>query len=133
MQSISSFVFNHWHRNPHNGVPPPQVWRDIDPLSKGAISVWRFRELVERLHADNNPLGSCVLANEIKFRTVRIELVQGRPEGQELDFLETVATLAIHVVGAHGLPYAEMVKRQEKIAYFTQLAAVSRVTSLYRL
>jgi hypothetical protein len=45
-----------------------QVWRDIDPLSKGVISIWRFRELVERLHADNNPLGSCVLSNEIKFR-----------------------------------------------------------------
>jgi len=59
-------------------------------------------------------------------------LMQDRPEGRELDFLETVGTLALHVVGAHGLPYAEMVKRQEKIAYYTQLAAVSRVTSMYR-
>ena len=35
-----------------------------------------------------------------------------------------VATLSLHVVGAHGLPYAEMIKRQEKLAYYAQLAAV---------
>ncbi len=33
-----------------------KLWRELDPLGKGAISIWKFRELIEKLHADNNPL-----------------------------------------------------------------------------
>ena len=109
-----------------------KIWRDLDPLGRGHISIWKFRELIQKLHADNNPLGSCVLANEIKYRSVRIELMQNKDEGDELAFSDVVATLSLHVVGAHGLPYAEMIKRQEKLAYYAQLAAVSRMTALYR-
>ena len=40
------------------------------------MNVHRVRELLENLHSAHNPLGSCVLADEFKFRTVRVELVQ---------------------------------------------------------
>lgn len=30
----------------------------------------------QNLHADRNPLGTCALANEFKFRAVRVELLQ---------------------------------------------------------
>jgi hypothetical protein len=42
--------------------------------------------------------GSCVLANEIKFRSVRMEMMQDKHEGKELEFLDVVATLSLHVV-----------------------------------
>ncbi len=62
---------------------------------------------------------------------MRIELLQDNRQDDEVEFSDVVATLALHVVGAHGLPYAEMLKRQEKLAYLAQLAAVSRMTALY--
>ena len=52
------------------------VWQELDPMGKGLMHVNRLRELLENLHSAHNPLGSCVLANEFKFRTVRVELVQ---------------------------------------------------------
>lgn len=80
---------------------------------------------------DNNPLGSSVLASELKFRCLRIELLENCCS-DELEFQDIAATLALHVVGAHGLPYAEMLKRQEKLAYYAQLAAVSKMTVKFR-
>lgn len=61
-----------------------------------------YRELVEKLHGDNNPLGSCVLASEIKFRCMRIELLENCTS-DFLEFQDVAATLALHVVGAHGV------------------------------
>jgi hypothetical protein len=52
------------------------VWQELDPMGKGLMHVHRLRELLENLHSAHNPLGTCVLANEFKFRTVRVELVQ---------------------------------------------------------
>ena len=108
------------------------VWRELDPMGKGALHVHRLRELLEKLHASNNPLGSCVLANEFKFRTVRVELVQGKVDGCELVFDEVLHVLGLHVVGTQGLPYPEVLVRQEKLTYYAQLAAVSKMTALYR-
>lgn len=34
--------------------------------------------------------------------------------------------------GAHGLPYAEMLKRHEKLAYYAHLASVSKMTVKFR-
>ena len=36
------------------------------------------------------------------------------------------------VAGAHGLPYAEMLKRHEKLAYYAHLASVSKMTVKFR-
>jgi hypothetical protein len=38
----------------------------------------------------------------------------------------------MHVVGSHGLKYAEMLKRQERLAYFAYIATVSKMTSLFQ-
>jgi hypothetical protein len=79
-----------------------KIWRDLDPSGKGQISAWKLRDLVEKLHMDNNPLGSCVLASEIKFRCMRIELLENSDTGA-LKFQDVATTLALHVVGAHGV------------------------------
>jgi len=122
----SNFVLSEAHLESYQ-----KIWRDIDPLGKGTISVWKLRELVEKLHMENNPLGSSVLVSEIKFRCLRIELLE-LSYSDELEFQAVAATLALHVVGAHGLPFADMLKRQAKLAYYAQLATVSKMTLKFR-
>jgi len=65
--------------------------------------------LVELLHRLRNPLGSCLFADEFKFRLARIELLAVCPhygylEGAELDFNQTLLVLALHVTGPQALP-----------------------------
>ena len=93
----SNFVLSDVHLESYQ-----KIWRDLDPNGRGQISVWKLRDLVERLHIENNPLGSCVLASEIKFRCMRIELLE-QSEADVLKFQDVATTLALHVVGAHGV------------------------------
>ena len=79
-----------------------KIWRDLDPRGKGKISAWKLRDLVEKLHMDNNPLGSCVLASELKYRCMRIELLENS-DSDALELQDVATTLALHVVGAHGV------------------------------
>jgi hypothetical protein len=73
-----------------------------------------------------------MLASEIKYRSVRMEVVDGQPEGAEIAFTNLLMTLALHVVGSHGLPYADMIKRQEMLVQYTAMASVSSLTHAYR-
>ena len=47
-------------------------------------------------------------------------------------YVEMPGTLALHVVGSHGLPYADMIKRQEMLVQYTAMASVSSLTHAYR-
>jgi hypothetical protein len=109
-----------------------RIWRDLDPLGRGEIPIWKLKELLERLHLDNNPLGLSMLASEIKFRCVRIELLENSCD-DAIKFEDVVATLALHAVGAHGLPFIEMLKRQEKLSYYSQLAAVGQIAVKFKM
>ena len=109
-----------------------KAWRDLDPRSTGKISVWRFRELVDKLHHDRNPMGSCVRGSETKLRAARLELIENS-EGNDLRFQDVVGCLALHVIGSHGLQFAGMLKRQEKLAYFAYTAVVSKISTKFRI
>ena len=89
----SNFVLSETHLESYQ-----KTWRTLDKNGQGKIYVWKLRELVEKLHQDNNPLGSCVLASEIKMRCVRIELLETCRDDY-LDFQDVAVTLALHVVG----------------------------------
>jgi hypothetical protein len=59
-------------------------------------------------------------------------MAQGKVDGRELVFAEVLHVLGLHVVGTQGLPYPEVLVRQEKLTYYTQLAAVSKMAALFR-
>jgi hypothetical protein len=59
-------------------------------------------------------------------------MVQGKVDGHELVFAEVLHVLGLHVVGTQGLPYPEVLVRQEKLTYYTQLASVSKMVALFR-
>ena len=61
-----------------------------------------------------------------------MEVIEGKAQGQELVFSDLAFTLALHVVGSHGLPYADMLKRQEMLAQYARMASVSKLTHVYR-
>ena len=108
------------------------VWHTLDPSGSGKIHRSKLRLLLEQLHACDNPLGSVVLASEFKFRSVRVELLQSKAQNEALEHQEVLHVLGLHVVGSEGLPFSEMLVRQEKMGYYAQLAAVSKSLSLFR-
>jgi len=126
-QMQDSFVLSEEHLSSYQ-----TRWAELDTNCKGVLPVGRFREFIEMLYRDRNPLGITVLASELKFRAVRMEVISNKPEGAELVFSDLLVTLGLHVVGSHGLPYADMLKRQEELSQYARLGAVSKLTHVYR-
>lgn len=90
-----------------------------------------FRTLIDRLHMGKNPLGSCLFADEFRFRTARIEIVEMSADGTELRFKDVLRVLALHVTGPKSLPFDLQMDREEALARYAQMAVISHATSLY--
>mmetsp|Transcript_80632 Transcript_80632/g.216045 ORF Transcript_80632/g.216045 Transcript_80632/m.216045 type:complete len:380 (-) Transcript_80632:303-1442(-) len=106
-------------------------WQELDPEGTGKISTWNFRTILERLHFDGNPMGSCALCDEFNHRSVRIEIMDGQDDCSYFEFHRTLRTLALRVAGAGALPYVEMIKRREQLAFYAQAAVLSKAALLY--
>ena len=110
--------------------------QSLDTHGEASLAISQLRVLVELLHRLRNPLGSCVFADEYKFRLARIELLAVCPhygylEGAELDFNQTLLTLALHVTGPEALPLEERLRREEMLTYYAQQAVTSKMTLIY--
>jgi len=101
-------------------------WKEIDPEGTGRASVWKLRQLLERLHIEGNPMGSCGLVDEIKHRAIRMEIVEGCDDHM-MEFDRVVRVLALDVAGPKALPYEEMLSYQSSRAFFAQAALLGHV------
>ena len=113
-------------------------WLLVDPCGTGQVSVWKLRRLLEGLHLDANPMGSCGLTDSISHRALRMQILEASREqlgepaqvgstAQDAFNLESVITfaatarvLALTVAGSKALPFEEMIKRRESLNFFAQ-------------
>ena len=112
------------------------AWQSLDVHGDTTLPISQLRILVELLHRLKNPLGSCMFADEYKFRMARVELISlcphyGTIQGSELEFNHTLRTLALHVTGPHALPLDLRLRREEALGVFAQIAVTSRLTLVY--
>lgn len=113
-----------------------RAWHSLDEHSDNTLAISQLRVLVELLHRLKNPLGSCLFADEYKYRLARVELIHNCPhfallEGRELDFNQTLLTLALHVAGPHALPLEKRLKREQHLTLLSQMAVTSRFVQLF--
>lgn len=108
-----------------------RVWRDFDPFAKGALPVLRLREFLQKLAKDRNPLGS-VIHSEWRFQTLRMELTYQKGEKYQIPFNDLAVKLGMYAVGPSALPYSEMLKRDEEVTWYGQLAAGAKMVALFR-
>ena len=123
-------------------------WLLVDPAGSGRISVWKLRRLLEDLHIDGNPLGSCGLSDPMTHRALRLQILiasrseigdpsTGRTAGeaQELEhmitFNQTARVLALTVAGSKALPFEEMHKHREALNFYAQASVVAGTVQKY--
>ena len=112
------------------------AWQALDVHGDGTLPISQLRVLVDLLHRFKNPLGSAMFADEFKYRLTRVELIYNCPhygmvEGSELEFNQTMLTLALHVTGPHALPLDLRLQREESLTMFAQWAVTSKVALVY--
>ena len=117
-------------------------WLEIDPEGTGCVSVWRLRLLLERLHDDKNPMGSCALADPVTHRAIRLQILTasrhqlGDPSKGEtakrchdleymITFSQTARVLALTVAGSKALPFEEMHQHREALNFFAQASVIA--------
>ena len=50
-----------------------------------------------------------------------MEILDGQEDASYFEFNRTLRTLALRVAGAGALPYANMMKRRERLAFYAQV------------
>jgi hypothetical protein len=123
-------------------------WLRIDPSGSGRVSVWKLRQLLEDLHIDGNPLGSCGLSDPLTHRALRMQILiasraeigdpsLGRTAGEahELEhtitFKQTCRVLALTVAGSKALPFDEMHKHREALNFYAQASVITGTVLKY--
>ena len=123
-------------------------WLLIDPSGSGRVSVWKLRRLLEDLHLDSNPLGSCGLSDPLTHRALRMQILiasraaLGHPslgrtagEANELEhtitFKQTCRVLALTVAGSKALPFEEMHKHRETLNFYVQASVIAGTVQKY--
>ena len=112
------------------------AWQALDVHGDATLPISQLRVLVDLLHRFKNPMGSAMFADEFKYRLTRVELIYNCPhygmvEGSELEFNQTMLTLALNVTGPYALPLDLRLQREERLTMFAQWAVTSKVALVY--